>query len=101
MILDRGDAIHGYRVPILQGVWSRIIVAGVPRFYARCWACFWLFLGLMLLTYWGVKWLLVPCGGWLVGHGALVLLTQWNPKWDEIALAQMNQRYKSRYHGGR
>jgi len=71
-----------------------------PRFYARAWACLWLFVGLLLLTYWGFRWLPLPFLGWLVGHGVLVLLTQWNPHWDDMLVAQMNQRYKSRYSAG-
>ena len=71
-----------------------------PRFYARAWACLWLFVGLLLLTYWGFRWLPLPFLGWLVGHGVLVLLTQWNPKWDDMLVAHMNQRYKSRYSAG-
>jgi hypothetical protein len=62
------EPLHGYQVPILRGVWERIIGLGAPRFYARAWACLWLFLGLLLLTYWGFKWLPLP-GGWLVGQG--------------------------------
>jgi type IV secretory pathway TrbD component len=97
---EQGAPLHGYHVPILRGVWERIIVFGAPRLYARAWACFWLFVGLILLTYWGFRWLPLPFLAWLLGHGVLVLLTQWNPKWDDIALAQMNHRYKSRYSAG-
>jgi hypothetical protein len=62
--------LHGYHVPILRGVWERIIVFGAPRFYARAWACFWLFVGLILLTYWGFRWLPLPFLGWLPAMGS-------------------------------
>jgi len=94
------EPIHGFQVPILRGVWERIITCGAPRVYARAWACLWLFLGLCLLTYWGWRWLALPVFGWLVGHGVLVWLTQWNSRWDDMVLAQMNQRYKGRYDAG-
>jgi hypothetical protein len=94
------EPLHGYHVSILRGVWERILVGGVPRFYARAWACVWLFVGLCLLTYWGWKWLPLPFLGWLVGHGALVLLTSWNPKWDDMVIAQINHKYKSAYRAG-
>jgi type IV secretory pathway TrbD component len=97
---EQSAPLHGYQVPILRGVWERIIVFGAPRFYARAWACLWLFVGLLLLTYWGFRWLPLPLLGWLAGHGVLVLLTQWNPHWDDMLVAQMNQRYKSRYSAG-
>ena len=97
---EQGSPLHGYQVPILRGVWERIMVCGAPRFYARAWACLWLFVGLLLLTYWGFRWLPLPLLGWLVGHGVLVLLTQWNPHWDDMLVAQMHQRYKSRYSAG-
>jgi type IV secretory pathway TrbD component len=94
------EQVLGWQVPIQRGVWERILVGGAPRFYAKAWACAWLFLGLMLLTYWGWRWLVLPCGAWLIGHGVLVWLTQWNSRFDDMALAQWNQRYKSRYDAG-
>ena len=97
---EQGSLIHGFQVPILRGVWERIITFGAPRIYARAWACCWLFVGLILLTYWGFKWLALPFLAWLMGQGVLVLLTQWNPRWDDMVFAQMNQRYKSRYSAG-
>jgi hypothetical protein len=59
-----------------------------------------LFVGLLVLTYVGFRWLAVPFVGWLLGHGALVLLTQWSDRWDEMALAHLRRRYKSRYDAG-
>jgi len=99
-LAEQGSLIHGFQVPILRGVWERIITFGAPRIYARTWACLWLFIGLILLTYWGFRWLAVPFLGWLLGQGVLVLLTQWNPRWDDMMYAQMNQRYKARYSAG-
>jgi hypothetical protein len=92
--------IHGYQVPILRGVWERIQTFGALRFWSHAWAALCLFVGLLVLTYWGFKWTLGPFLIWLVGHGALVLLTQWNYRWDEMVLAQLGRRYKSRYSAG-
>ena len=92
--------IHGYEVPILRGVWERITTFGVLRGWSHCWAAFCLFIGLVTLTYAGFRWLAVPFVVWLIGHGGLVLLTQWNVKWDEMAMAHIRRRYKSRYDAG-
>jgi type IV secretory pathway TrbD component len=100
MVGERDDAIHGYHVPILRGVWERILTLGAPRRYCHCWAACCLFAGLCLLTLWGFRWIALPFLAWIVGHGVLVLLTQWNPKFDEMVIAQLNQRYKSRYSAG-
>ena len=90
----------GYQAPILRGVWERITSFGALRFWSHAWAAMCLFLGLLVLTYWGFRWTLGPLLLWLIGHGALVLLTQWNPRWDEMIQAQMSRRYKSRYDAG-
>ena len=68
----------GYRATILRGVWERIQSFGVPRFYSHAWAAVCLFLGLIMLTYWGFAYVPIPLFLWLVGHFTLVLLTQWN-----------------------
>src|SRR5207245_10141679 len=94
------EPVHGYQVPIQRGVWDRIIVFGAPRFYARAWACLWLFVGLLLLTYWGFRWLPLPFLGWLVGHGVLFLLTQWNPNWEDMLVVQLIHLYNYLYISG-
>jgi hypothetical protein len=87
-------------VPILQGVWSRITTFGVLRAWGHCWAAFCLFVGLWTLTYLGFRWLAVPFFVWILGHGCLVLLTQWNERWDEIIAASFKGRYRDRYDAG-
>src|SRR5262249_39769043 len=94
------EPVHGYQVPILRGVWERITSFGALRFWSHAWAAMNLFVGLLVLTYWGFKWTLGPFVLWILGHGALVLLTQWNSKWDEMIQAQISRRYKSRYSAG-
>jgi hypothetical protein len=89
--------VPGYRQRIQRGVWERIQTYGVLRLWAHCWAALWLFVGLWTLTYVGIKWLVVPVLFWLIGHGALALLTQWNDKFDEMLQAQWRRRYRSRY----
>ena len=94
------EPVHGYQVPILRGVWERILTFGAPRLHSHAWAAACLFVGLLMLTYWGFRWLLLPGLVWLLGHGLLVLLTQWNARWDEMIIAQLHRRYKSRYSAG-
>ena len=98
--MEREAQQYGYRAPILRGVWERITSFGAPRLWSHAWAAMCLFLGLLLLTYWGFKWVAAPVLLWAIGHGTLVVLTAWNAKWDEMILAQMNRKYKSRYDAG-
>ena len=94
------EPIHGYHSTIHAGVWSRVLTYGVPRLQAGLWAAVNLGLGLYLLTYWGILWLAVPILLWLVGHGALALLTLWNAAWVDMFWSQMNRRYKDEYLAG-
>lgn len=91
------EPIHGYQATILRGVWERIQSFGVVRGWGHCWAALNLALGLYLLTYKGLLWLAVPLLLWLVGHGALALLTRWNPAWPDMMWAQLHHRYKDEY----
>src|SRR5207344_2002111 len=74
----------GYRAVILRGVWERIQTFGAPRLWSHAWAAACLFVGLLILTYWGFMWLALPLVVWLLGHGTLVMLTQWHHRWDEL-----------------
>ena len=56
--------------------------------------------GLILLTYYGWRWLILPVFCWLIGHGILVWLTQWNQHFDDMFFAQVNRKYKARYSAG-
>ena len=55
---------------------------------------------LLLLTVCGARWASLPLGGWAVGHGALMLLTQWDHGWDDMAVAHMLRRYRAFYDAG-
>lgn len=92
-----GAEALGYRQPILQGVWQRVQTFGVLRLWGHCWAAFWLMVGLWTLTYLGFTWLILPVVCWLLGHGILALLTQWNASWDEMLGAHWRRRYKAKY----
>ena len=98
--MERGPQHSGHTAPILRGVWERITTLGAPRLWSHAWAACCLFLGLLLLTYWGFRWVALPLLLWIIGQGTLVALTAWNPKWDEMILAQGNRKYKSRYGAG-
>ena len=84
-------------MPILRGVWQRITSFGVLRPWGQFWAVLWLFVGLWTLTYHGFVALLVPLGGWFLGHAVLAALTQWDDRFDDMALAQQQRNYKDRY----
>jgi hypothetical protein len=60
--------------------------------------CLWV--ALLLLSVCGARWALVPLVVWALGQGALVLLTLWDPQWDDLAGAQLTRRYKSFYDAG-
>ena len=94
------EPFHGYQTPILRGVWERITTFGALRFWSHAWAALNLFLGLLILTYWGLRWTLGPVLLWIAGHGVLVLLTQWNPRFDEMMMAQLRRRYRGHYDAG-
>ena len=68
---EQGSPLHGYQVPILRGVWERIMVFGAPRFYARAWACLLALCGPPPAHLLGLSLAPLPLLGWLVGHGVL------------------------------
>lgn len=97
---ERFEVPLGYQAPILRGVWERIKTFGVLRLWGHCHAALWLGVGLWVLTCLGFRWLLLPLLLWGMGHGLLMWLTQWNDRWDEMAIAQLGRKYKDRYDAG-
>ena len=97
--MTRGQdaAAFGYQAPVLRGVWERITTFGALRHWSHAWAACCLMVGLLLLTYWGFKWLALPILVWLLGHGGLVALTTWNDRWDDMIRAQWVRKYAARY----
>lgn len=89
--------ILGHSMPIFQGVWSRAKTYGVLRMWAACWAVLHLGVGLYVLTYYGFRWVLLLFITWILGHGLLVMLTNWHEKFDEMLMAQLRRRYKDHY----
>lgn len=100
MTTREASQTFGHTAPILQGVWRRITTFGALRGWSHCWAAACLFVGLLLLTWGGWRWLPLPAVGWLLGHGVLVALTSWNARWDEMMGAQWRHKYASRYDAG-
>lgn len=94
---ERPEAPVGYKMPILRGVWERIKTMGGLRVFTHVWIAVCAFLGLWTLINLGFRWLPAPFLLWVAGHAALVLLTQWNDKFDDMILAQFNRQYKDRY----
>ena len=94
------DHVDGYSAPIHRAVWERILTGGVPRLWAAVWLVMCAYTALLLLTVCGARWAILPLGGWAVGHGALMLLTQWDVHFDEIAVAHTLRRYRAFYDAG-
>ena len=71
-----------------------------PRVLASLWIAICLYAGLFALVGLGFTWIALPAILWLLGHGALIGLTLWDPNWDEVAMAQLTNRYKDFYDAG-
>ncbi len=81
---ERHDRIAGYDVPIHRGVWERITTMGAPRIWGTLWLVGCLYAGLVVLVGCGVRWLPLVLIVWVVGQGVLVLLTNYEPYWDDL-----------------
>jgi type IV secretory pathway TrbD component len=99
--MTRGhEGVEGYTAPIHRALWERITTLGAPRMWAAAWLVMCLYGALIFLTVLGFRWALVPLVTWAMGQGALVVLTQWDSGWDDIALSQLIHRYKPHYEAG-
>jgi type IV secretory pathway TrbD component len=97
---ERPERIEGYESPIHRALWERILTLGAPRMWAAVWLVLCLYMALLFLTIIGLRWALLPLVGWALGQGVLVLLTQWDVHWDDLAIAQATRRYKALYDAG-
>jgi type IV secretion system protein VirB3 len=102
---ERREHIEGYHAPIHRGVWERILVMGAPRMLSTLWLVLSLYAGLVVLTVCGVRWVVLPLVVWAVGHGVLVLLTQWDSAFDDLIVAHLRKHgtrwgYQSFYDAG-
>lgn len=98
--MSEGLTRAGHTAPIYQGVWSRVTTFGAIRSWSHLWAGLCLAAGLLLLMYKGLLWLPLLFVVWIIGHGVLVALTSWNPRFDEMAGAQWRRGYRGRYDAG-
>ncbi len=94
------EHIEGFHAPIHRGIWERILTMGAPRIWSAVWLVGCLYTALLFLTVLGLRWVLLPLVGWALGQGALVLLTQWDTLWDDLALAHLTRRYRAFYEAG-
>src|SRR6266566_648071 len=92
--------IEGYEAPIHRALWERILTMGAPRLWSTLWLVGCLYTGLLFFTVIGPRWVVLPLVIWALGQGALVLLTQFDGHWDDMAIAQLTRRYKSAYEAG-
>jgi type IV secretory pathway TrbD component len=97
---DRAERIEGYECPIHRALWERILTLGAPRMWAAVWLVGCLYTALLFLTIIGARWALLPLVVWALGQGVLILLTQWDTWWDDLAIAQVTRRYKALYEQG-
>ena len=95
------EHIPGFQEDIHPGVWHRHTLWGVPQKWAHAWifVCGWC---LAYIIYALPFKLLLPLAVvWALGHGGMVLLTKWDPQWDDVILASWkDRRYKKRYEAG-
>jgi type IV secretory pathway TrbD component len=94
------EYIAGYHADIHMAIWHRPTTMGAPRIWSQVWLVLCLYVGLMTLFLVGVSWLLLPLVAWALGQGALIALTQFDPAWDDIALAHLGRRYHLYYAAG-
>lgn len=92
--------VEGYEAPVKRALWERVCTFGAPRAWAALWIAVCLYAGLLVMVGLGFKWIAIPAALWLVGQGVLIGLTLWDPKWDEVAGAQLTQRYQDFYDAG-
>ena len=57
-------------------------------------------MGLIAMVGMGLKWVVLPGLVWLLGQGVLIGLTLWDPTGDDVAMAQLTNRYKDFYDAG-
>lgn len=94
------ERIEGYEAPIHRALWERILTLGAPRMWAAVWLVLCLYTALLFLSVIGARWALLPLVVWALGQGVLVLLTQWDVYFDDLAIAQVTRRYKAWYEAG-
>jgi len=97
---ERRERIPGYEAPILRGVWERPQRMGAPRIIAACWLVICLWVALLLMTVTGFKLAVMALVVWALGQGVLVVLTVWDPFWDDLMLMHCVRRYKPVYEAG-
>jgi type IV secretory pathway TrbD component len=98
--LEVQEHIDGYQAPIHRALWERILTMGVPRIWAAFWLVLCLWLTLLLLTVTGLRYAGLPLIAWALGQGLMVLLTAWDPFWDDLMGAQIKRLYKNYYDAG-
>ena len=98
--VERRELIHGFEAPIHRALWERILTMGAPRLWAAVWLALCCYTALIFLSVIGLRWVLLPLVVWAVGQGVLVMLTQWDHWWDDLAIAQVTRRYKAWYEAG-
>jgi hypothetical protein len=92
--------ILGYQMTMPRGLWERIKTLGVPRYPGSIWLAVNVLTAFLLMVLVAFKWILLPIGLWVLGHGVMLCLTARDEHWDEVILAQLIYHYKDRYEAG-
>lgn len=91
----------GFQEDIHPGVWQRHHFRGVPQKLAYAWIALCGCAAAHVIYRLPWKWLVPVLVLWGLGHHGMVLLTRWDPQWDDVLLAGWKvRRYKKRYAAG-
>lgn len=88
--------IPGWRVRIYAGAWRRVLLDGIPQW----WAMLWLLAGLVQVGsaayLFGFRALLITAGLVFLQKRGLQWLTRHEPRWDEVLWASLAARITRR-----
>jgi type IV secretory pathway TrbD component len=93
--------LMGFRSPVYDALWKRILLWGGPRVLSALWVVCCLYAALLLLFMHRPSWWLevaVVGAVWIGGQAGIVLITQWDQSFDAVLLA--SPRYRTFYDAG-
>jgi type IV secretory pathway TrbD component len=92
------EYLTGFRAPVYQALWRRILMWGGPRVLSGVWVAVCLYLALLMLFLQRPLWIIAVAVGWLLVQAAIILITQWDEYFDAVLL--VSPKYKSFYDAG-
>jgi hypothetical protein len=96
---ERSDPyLTGYRAPIYQALWKRILRWGAPRVFSAVWVALCLY-GVLVCLFAGVPKCIILVGIlWAIVQLGAALVTAWDVQWDAVLAA--SPRYRKFYDHG-